>query len=69
MTSTTPTEFKRALESLGLSQAEFARHLAVSPQACSSWATGRVAVPGHVAVHLGVLQGLQALSAKHLEKK
>lgn len=44
-----PTDFQSTLQRLGISQAEAARLLGVTPGAVTRWAQGARAVPGPVA--------------------
>lgn len=53
----TPKQFREALHDLGLSQAEFARLLDVSPRSVTRWASdGGEEAPGPVRAYLRVMQ-------------
>jgi transcriptional regulator with XRE-family HTH domain len=51
---------KRILSHLGLTQAELARLLGVSPRTVSLWATGEINLPGPVKAYLRMLQSADA---------
>jgi DNA-binding transcriptional regulator YiaG len=52
----TPTQFKRTVKRLGLSQMELARRIKVDGRTVRSWIAGRYAVPEAVSLLLGCWQ-------------
>lgn len=59
----TPTDFLATLQRLGLSQAEAARLLGVTPGAVTRWAQGARAVPGPVVRLLGLCEAMPRVVA------
>lgn len=57
----TPEQFTDALTQLGMTQADYARLIDVSPKTIWMWTSGRTAVPKLAQEHLGVLLALDSL--------
>lgn len=55
-----PTDLRELLETLGLSQADFARLIDVTPRAVNLWTSADRAIPGPVAAYLRLLASIPA---------
>lgn len=63
----TPEQFTAALESLGWSQAVFARKAGLDKNTPSRWAGARTPIPAWVSSYLGAMLDLKDLHARYLD--